>query len=469
MSLPRRGGGGLRQPAATPPPRTPRVHPARAGAYPFSLDLGIQSFTALAIVAAMTVSPSLLTHWKIQYVTAGGSFVEKLHPATYLTVTALCLALLRDGNPVRGLVSVGAGSAAVPFYLVCWLFLLMQTLLLERTFTGIIDTFLLPLLLVLAIWQTRPADRRSLALLIHVLMLVNVMIGYYEFISGQRIIPLTLGDVVVLGEWRSAALLGHPLVASGLVAAYVMALTLRPRLCPHPFVRLPLIAVCLGSLMVFGGRMALLSTLFIMAGCFVFGLFHLLRGGRVPLVAVIVGSGAAFAGIIAVFGLLELGLFDKMLLRFSSDKGSAQARLAMLDLLGRLDWHEMVLGTVSSRANALQSELGLEYGIENFWISSIVQFGLIATVLITTGLVAFLTMLLRRSSPASLAVVALMTVIAAGSVSFSSKNIQLAQFVILIAVLLPRDARSAVPAPARVHPAVRPPRRPRPVPAGSLS
>jgi hypothetical protein len=58
------------------------------------------------------------------------------------------------------------------------------------------------------------------------------------------------------------------------------------------------------------------------------------------------------------------------------------------------------------------------------------------------------------------AIMVLIVIIAASSVSFSSKNIQLAQFVILISVLLPRDPRRvAAPAP------VRPPVRYRSVPA----
>jgi hypothetical protein len=450
-------------------PRTrARYRDVRTVARPIALDFGILSLTALAIVAAFTISPALLTHWKVQYVTAGGSFPEKLHPATYLIVAALCLALLRHGHPVRGLGRIGAGSAAVPLYLVCWLFLLTQTLLLERPFTGVVDTFLLPLLLALTVWQVPLPDRRSLALLVHMLILLNVAIGYYEYFAGQRIIPLTLGNVVVIGEWRSAALFGHPLVASGLVGAYVLALTLRPQLCPQPLARLPLIAVCLGSLMVFGGRTALLTTVLITSGYLTYKLLCLLRYGRVPLTAVIIGSAVALASVIAVFGVLEFGLFDRMILRFSSDKGSALARLAMLDLLGHLDWQEIMLGPAVSRANALQSELGLDYGIENFWIASIVQFGLIHTLLITLGLAAFFVMLMRRSSSAALAVLLLMAVIAASSVSFSSKNIQLAQFVILITVLLPRQTRSAASAPALLHPSVDL-RRARPVPAGGPS
>jgi hypothetical protein len=97
-----------------------------------------------------------------------------------------------------------------------------------------------------------------------------------------------------------------------------------------------------------------------------------------------------------------------------------------------------------ARANALQNQLGLHYGIENFWISCIVQYGLLQTALLTTALGAFLTKVLRNADRAAFAILALMMVIAASSVSFSSKNIQLAQFIILITVLLPRAAKAPV-------------------------
>jgi hypothetical protein len=74
-------------------------------------------------------------------------------------------------------------------------------------------------------------------------------------------------------------------------------------------------------------------------------------------------------------------------------------------------------------------------------------------------------MLLRQSSPAAWALMLLITIIAMSSVSFSSKNIQLAQFVILITVLLPRG--KTVPAAVRRAP-VRQPLPVRPVRAGSL-
>ena len=98
-------------------------------------------------------------------------------------------------------------------------------------------------------------------------MLLNVVLGYYEYFSGHRLFALTLGDVTVMGEWRSAVtLLGHPLTASGLVGGYILALVFRPALCPPAVLRLPLIAFCLGSLMAFGGRTALMTVLALI-GC----------------------------------------------------------------------------------------------------------------------------------------------------------------------------------------------------------
>jgi hypothetical protein len=103
------------------------------------------------------------------------------------------------------------------------------------------------------------------------------------------------------------------------------------------------------------------------------------------------------------------------------------------------------LGPNPVRAAALQTQWGLNYGIEDFWISCIVQFGIIHTILLTIGLVGLFSEILQRASAAAWAIVVLIVIVAASSVSFSSKNIQLAQFIFLITLLLPRDRRIAAP------------------------
>ncbi|XSC44917.1 VpsF family polysaccharide biosynthesis protein [Bradyrhizobium sp. RDT10] len=393
------------------------------------------------MIATFTLSSSVLTNWKIHYLTAGGNFLEKLHPATYFTLLAFSLLSIRSRGPVGEINRMFSQSKLLLAYLLCWLFLLIQVVVLERPFTVIIDTFLLPILIAMVMWQLSPSQKRPLAWAVHFTILLNVVLGYYEYFSGHRLIPLTLGDVVVMGEWRSAALLGHPLTASGIVGAYVLALVLRPAICPPLLVRLPLIAFALGSLMAFGGRTSLVTVLAMIGLVGGFEAFRLMQGRRMPLPAAILAICVLFAAGAIVFAALDLGIFDKMLLRFSSDKGSTLARYATFSLLSHFDWHELILGPNPVRVNALQSQLGLNYGIENFWIASVVQFGLVHSVLMTVGLVCFFVELLRRSSRAAWAIVLLIVIIAASSVSFSSKNIQLAQFVILISVLLPREPR----------------------------
>jgi len=417
------------------------------------IDRFIVWLMLLATISALTMSSAMLTNWHIHYVTTGGNFYEKLHPATYFALLSLCLLLVRNGDPIGEIDRMFSEAKLVLLYLMSWFALLIQMLVLERPFTAIIDTFLLPLALCLIIWRLSPQQRKPLVWGFHLAILLNVVIGYYEYFAGHRLIPLTLGDVVVTGEWRSSAFLGHPLTASGLVGGYVLALIFRPAICPPALLRLPLIAFCLGSLMAFGGRTALVTVLLTMGGYAVLEIVRILRGKRTSLPMAIGALCLLFVAAAGIFAMLDLGTFDKMLLRFSSDKGSTLARYATFDLLSRFDWRELVLGPNPSRASALQNQLGLKYGIENFWIASIVQFGLLHTILLTFGLIGLFAEILRRASGAVWAIVLLVFVVAASSVSFSSKNIQLAQFILLITLLLPRHRRIVAPMESTSRPA----------------
>jgi hypothetical protein len=410
------------------------------------IDMMIAGLMVLAVITTFTVSSAMLTAWKSHYLTTGGNVLEKFHPATYFTLLALLLVICRSGDPIGELNRMFSEAKLLLVYLACWLCLLIQMLVLERPFTVIIDTFLLPVMLCLVIWRLAPSLKKPLVWAIHLTILLNVILGYYEYFSGHRLIPLTLGDVVVMGEWRSSALLGHPLTASGLIGAYILALILRPSLCPALMVRLPLIVFCLGSLMAFGGRTALVTVLTLIGSFAALETFRILRGGRIPLVVAIGAICLLFVAGAGIFAALDLGIFDKMLLRFSSDKGSTLARYATFNLLSHFDWRELILGPNPVRANALQTQWGLNYGIEDFWISCIVQFGIIHTVLLTIGLAGLFAEILQRASGAAWAIMLLIIIVAASSVSFSSKNIQLAQFVLLITLLLPRERRVAAAA-----------------------
>lgn len=419
--------------------QTPLVYDPGAVAATSFINVMIVGLMLVAVIAIFALSAAMLTNWKIHYLTAGGNFYEKMHPAAYLTFLAFSLLLVRNGNPVGEIDRMFSDAKLIMIYMLCWLFLLVQMFVLERPFTVIIDTFLLPVALSLVIWQLTPLQRKPLVWAVHLTILLNVCVGYYEYLSGHRLIPLTLGDVLVVGEWRSSAFLGHPLTASGVVGAYILALVLRPALCPLAMLRIPLVVFCLGSLMAFGGRTALVTVLFVMSLLAGREMILIVCGKKVSLPVAMGAICLLFVAAAGIFVTFDLGFFDKMLLRFSSDKGSALARVATFNLLSHFDWRELLMGPNPVRVNALQAQLGLNYGIENFWISCIVQFGVIHTVLLTIGMIGLFIEILKRADAAAWAIVLLILVIAASSVSFSSKNIQLAQFIIIITLLLPKD------------------------------
>jgi len=402
------------------------------------MELAITGLLALAVLLLLTVSSSMLTNLHIHYVSTGGVFLEKIHAATYLVGLSFILCLIRRGDPVGEIMELLSNAKLTLVLLLCWGALLAQLIVLKRPFTPIIDTFLLPPLIHLTFLQLSQSQKRVLAIVFHAGILLNVALGYYEYFSGHRLIPLTVGNIVVLGEWRSAALLGHPLTASGLIAAYLMVLIARPTILP-PLIRVSAIAFCFPSLMVFGGRTALITTIAVVGTLVFVETVRLLSGKRTSLPVAIAALCLFFFVSALIVIAFSTGVFDKMLLRFSSDKGSALARFATLHFLTYLDTYELLFGAAPDRITSLQLQLGLNYGIENFWISCVAQFGIVHTALMTFGLICFFADLARKSHPGIWAIFFLLLMIAASSVSFSSKNIQLAQFIVLIALLLQKD------------------------------
>ena len=421
------------------PARSAERAAARPAALIQLMNATIAGLVLLAVVSIFTISSSLLTSWKIHYITSGGGFYEKLHPATYFMLAALFLLAIRNGDPVGDLGRMFSEARLLLFYLMCWTWLLVQMIAGGQPFTVIIDTFLLPLVFSVVLWQLSSPQKKPILWALHLVIVANIVIGYYEYFSGHRLIPLSLGDVVVLGEWRASALLGHPLTASGVVAAYVIALVFRPAICPLVPLRLALIVFSLASLMAFGGRTSLVTVLLILGSAASIRVFRVLRGERVSLLAVSAAICLLFVGAAGIFLAFTSGIFDKMLLRFSSDKGSAMARYAAVNLLSHFDWHELFWGPDPVRAASLQNAVGLKHGVEDFWISCIVQYGILSTIVLTLGLAGLFTEILKRAAGAAWLILLLVIIVAASSVSFSSKNIQLAQFAVLITLLLPRQ------------------------------
>lgn len=397
----------------------------------------------LALAAVTMVSPALLTALKVGYVTNGGPGYQKLHPATYLTFAAFAAMLLKRGDPIGEIDRIATSAKLLIVFLACWCLLVLECIVLKRPFTPLIDDFLLPVVFSVIVWTMTASQKQPLVWALHLFVWANIAVGYFEYFSGHRLIPLTVGKLVVYGEWRSTAFLGTPLAASSVVALYAIALALRPELCRPILVRIPAIVLSVGSLMAFGGRTALMSVLVVLACMALVTAFRLINGRRFGVPAVMLAISAVFVLSAAIVLLYQHGTFDNMVNRFSTDKGSADARFMSLRLLTMLDWKEIVIGTSPTHGVSLQTIMGLRYGIESFWIACIVQYGLVGTVVITIGLACFVVELLRRSDSVVWVAILFLFVDASSSVSFSAKNITLAALVALIVILFPRELPKA--------------------------
>src|SRR6185437_12278816 len=107
------------------PPPIAANRPAQALQW---IDRIIAGLVLLAVITTFTISSAMLTNWKIHYVTTGGGFYEKFHPAAYFSFLAFGLLLIRNNDPIGEINRILSDAKLVLVYLFCWFCLLSQQL-----------------------------------------------------------------------------------------------------------------------------------------------------------------------------------------------------------------------------------------------------------------------------------------------------------------------------------------------------
>ena len=342
------------------------------------------------IVLVLAVSGGMLWTVGINYDGLSGSAVQKLHPSTYLTLLLAVWAALRSGNPVGYIASVARRRPASLLTAVAGVaFMLDIALRGAPGVAGALDTFTVPGLVVILLADAPPRTLRRIEGVVHLVMLANAVLGLVEFASGQRFFPYRLDGAVFETDTRSAALQGHPLGNATLTACYVLALVAGGGNL-GPVLRAGMVALQCAALVTFGGRSGIVATLVLGGGQALFGLRRALAGGRVPLL----GAAAALVVLpmvpVGIGVLAALGFFDALLDRFAADGGSANARVAMFDLFGQLPLRALVMGPDTDLVESLRRIEGLEWGIENPVIRTLLYHGAVVTALLTAAVALFL-------------------------------------------------------------------------------
>lgn len=391
--------------------------------------------TRLGIVLLFCVSGSLLMHLGYAYMAAGGNILTKIHPSTYVLTAAVAALLLSEGLS-RPLAETAIRHPGVVAQCFGFVMLAYSCILVQRyPASQIVDTFFTGLLAFLLVSRIGTRDRDWLGGFLHALFVVNAAIGLVEMVTPFRLVPTYLGDELVTFEWRSTALLGHPLSNAALTGVYVLLLTgPAGRVFPLP-VRLGLFGLQMAAMTAFGGRTALIvliGFLMLRAGIHALGILRGRSFSRTAtMLAILFATSAVVGAVIAV----EAGLLDRFIGRFVEDNGSAGARSAMLRVFEHIDPVYVLFGPEPWLIRAAQHRLGIPVAIESFIVGFVALYGLLVTVFFFTTLAAFLLEVVRFSGRGAIAPLAYFLVVAAGANSISAKATDLTMTIVLCMVL----------------------------------
>ena len=389
------------------------------------------------VAGYLLISQLALAMFGFNYEATGGSVIEKIHPATLLALITLTLAGLLNRNPLSAALSALARRPSIVAYILMVGIACAHAIFVSKQpFTPLIDTFIAPVL-VFFLFKDLSA-RRALRLgnLVHALMALNAIIGIGEYLTGARLTPIVAEGVAIDDEWRSSALLGHPLANASLVGAYLLALAVGPgRTLPQSLTAAAFVFNAAG-MVVFGGRAATVFLIVMLAAVAALGLLKVMRGARFDtgliVKLLILAPFAALA--IAVLG--EAGFFDQFIARFFDDNGSAGARVEMFEMLKYFSWPDLLTGPDPDRLLTLRRLHGLDFGIESFWLSFSLTYGLIVAIPFFAALFAFCRETARATLPGAATILIFFFLVGSTSVSLSSKSPLFAILEMMILILL---------------------------------
>ncbi len=421
--------------------------------------------TLVAVVGVLAVSGVSLDALGYHYDTEGGSVLQKIHPATLLLAVALGIRWLARPSfsnahhlllEEPGLVVALASVVVVIGYSAAFL---------QVPVTPPIDSYLMPILVCLLMKDMSRHALHVIAVVVLAIYVVNDLTALYEYATGSRVFfvipPDVTGSPEQIGakvfdwkaqmawDWRSTAMLGHPLENALLTGTLVMILQSRAAGWIPAWLRAGLLLLDLAAMVPFGGRAALALVIAMSA------VLWIIRGVRALLMSrklaprTLAAFGAAVPVVIGTAALAyEYGAFDKFLERFVDDDGSAEARVLMWRLFEPIPWADLVTGPDQVVVSMWQHLQGLEFGIESFWAGMPLAYGLAMSAIIIVGwigLFAYLSKATRRE--ARLPILYFISV-ASTSAGLADKTSSLGQMAICILVVLAWPRGIGVSAPA---------------------
>lgn len=436
-------------PAARPFP--PRSHLPPAGSIGLSTTKSPRRpVTRLLVIVTLAVlfavSGGLLWDLGINYEGLSGSGASKIHPSTYLMILLFGWMTLTSGNIVAYILDVAARRPASVFLVVATLITFVQTVLRHGPgMAGLLDTFLPAALVVMMMARFTDRSFRDAELLIHVVMTVNAAMALVELASGHLFFPYRFDGAVFETDLRSSALQGHPLANALITAPYALAVISGGGTLSGP-TRLVLFALQCLALVAFGGRSGMVVTLVLGGGYLVVAAHRALSSGRIPLLAVAAVALILTMLPIALGGLAVSGFFSTLTDRFVEDGGSANARVKMFDIFSYLPASDIIFGPDAAFVDSVRRINGLEWGIENPIVRTLLYQGALITVLQTIAVTWFLFEIAKFTRRGILLPLLGFVILLNTAESIGAKTTLLTKFAVMMLCFYP-PSRALSPAP----------------------
>lgn len=407
--------------------------------------------TLAVVLLSLVVSPALMYVLSIDYSTEGGSILEKVHISTTLSALLVVAIFIFHGRMRFVQMRAWEFFASVGITLFC----IIQLLALGRPATSVIVTFLTPISLIYLLNVGTDRMAHDVRKLIMAVLFLNSLVGIGELVLGTTMLPRVAGSAIIYDDRRSLGLVGHPLNASFITGLYLIYLVISGLMSRFTWASLGQIAVHTAALLAFGGRVALISTVVLVAIFVVFDSSTIIRTS--PSFRFIRRILMIFAGLGLGAAVLFSGLADNTISRFTSDEGSALTRYAAVQILTNLPPESLAFGVSQSQRSDILRLFGTKYGIEITWIAWLVDYGVFITIGLCIVLVNLLRVCLRGGQRYHWYMTVYFLICITGSQGLGSKSLLLAWFVTIMltfgrdvsairAARTPESGRGAVPA-----------------------
>ena len=340
------------------------------------------------VIFFLLVAVRIFLPWEVldqfeHYTHPGGSFAEKIHIAAYgiFLVSALFLifnpgrATRMQAQALRGAVWLAAGVGAT----------ILLTLLTGRTqgASYLLDSILVAPAAAIVIAQMSPMQLHRLFRSIVILLLLNDMLAFVEYIAHIRFLPYPNSE----SFFRPTALLGHPLINGLLNATAIPFVFLAPwRIAVRMFLATVFFVTCFAV----GARAASIAAVAAMMACLWLYLRRLVAARRIDRGMLVVGGAASLVLVaIAVGAVVATGLADRLIEYGFSDQ-SAIARFNIYSVFDFMSVQQILFGMPRPQYEYLASTMFSDKVVESPVVLYTFEFGIVGATIVVAAILRYL-------------------------------------------------------------------------------